>query len=270
MNHTYRHLLLTTALAAGLAASMTTLPRMARADENGTSASDPGFVPQTGQINPGFDQKLPTSFTPRPIPTPEEARAALMMLDSGQVSIGNEPAEGLPPAKPLTADHKVSQNASGGPTASQSGPIENNGSGNTGGGASATTGSGNSGGANAAMPPQPGPIGATAQTMPAKFSKRNDILDRVPIMAFPLRLDEQQRQQIFQAVMADKTQPAADADQFAPASQLPDNIALNETHPLPTDLLGIKLLQGLAYVKGKTKVLLIEPATRTVVDQISL
>jgi hypothetical protein len=54
-----------------------------------------------------------------------------------------------------------------------------------------------------------------------------------------------------------------------PATSLPANVALNETHPLPAGLRGIKLLQGLDYVKGKSKVLLIEPATRVVVDQIT-
>ncbi len=270
MNHSYRHLLVTTALAAGLAAPMVAAPRISQAEENGISSSDPGFVPQSGQINPGFDKKNPASSKPRPIPTPEEARAALMMPDSGQISIGPEAADAMPPAEPVTGDHKVSQNAKGGPTASQIGRISDDGSGNAA-AAGMTTGSGSSGSAtpsNAAAP-QAGPIGATQQTMPAKFSKRNDILDRVPIMAFPLQLDEQQRRQIFQAVMADKTQLAANADHFAPASELPDHIALNDTHPLPAGLRGIKLLQGLNYVKGKSKVLLVEPATRVVVDQIT-
>src|SRR5260370_699433 len=49
----------------------------------------------------------------------------------------------------------------------------------------------------------PGPIGATMQTMPAKFSHRNDLLDHMPVVAWPLPLDEQQRQQIYKAVMED-------------------------------------------------------------------
>jgi hypothetical protein len=36
-----------------------------------------------------------------------------------------------------------------------------------------------------------GPIGATLQTMPAKFSQRNDVLDRLPTMAWPLPLTDQ-------------------------------------------------------------------------------
>ena len=49
--------------------------------------------------------------------------------------------------------------------------------------------------------------------MPAKFSKRNDTLDRVPIMAQPSTLSDQDRQRIYQAAMADKTPAADDADQ---------------------------------------------------------
>ena len=56
--------------------------------------------------------------------------------------------------------------------------------------------------------------------MPAKVSQRNDLLDHLPMMAWPLRLDEQQRQQIYQAVMADKSQPAASADALKPAASL--------------------------------------------------
>ena len=58
-----------------------------------------------------------------------------------------------------------------------------------------------------------GPIGATTQTMPAKFSQRNDVLDRVPTTAWPLPLNEEQRRQIFNSVMADSSPPAAGARQ---------------------------------------------------------
>jgi len=93
--------------------------------------------------------------------------------------------------------------------------------------ANATTGSGSPAAAPA------GPIGATGQTMPAKLSKRNDILDRLPIMALPQPLNDQDRKHIYQAVIADQAPAASDADKLAPASQLNANQALNETHPLP-------------------------------------
>ena len=116
---------------------------------------------------------------------------------------------------------------------------------------------------------RPGPFGATGQTMPSKFSERNDTLDRVPTMAWPNRLTDEERQQIYKAVMADKSQAAADADALKPASELSTDQALNGMHALPESLQGIALLKGLQFVKGKDKVLLVTPSTRTVVDEIS-
>jgi hypothetical protein len=116
--------------------------------------------------------------------------------------------------------------------------------------------------------PLPGPIGATGQTMPAKFSARNDVLDRTPIMAFPIKLSDEERKQIFVSVMADKSQPAADAEKLSPASELSTDQALNGMHPLPDGLRNIDLIQRLKFVKAKDKVLLVEPSTRIVVEQI--
>jgi hypothetical protein len=90
------------------------------------------------------------------------------------------------------------------------------------------------------------PIGATMQTMPAKFSHRNDLLDHIPITAWLLPLNEQQRQQIYKSVMADKSQPAGDAAALKPGDSLP------------------------FYVKGKDKVLLVRPSTGIVVDEASV
>jgi hypothetical protein len=43
---------------------------------------------------------------------------------------------------------------------------------------------------------------------------------------------------------------------------------LNEMHPLPASVSGIAGAQTLAYVKTKSKVFLVNPAVRTVVDEI--
>ena len=114
-----------------------------------------------------------------------------------------------------------------------------------------------------------GPFGATGQTMPAKFSKRNDILDRLPIMAWPMRLTAEERQRIYRAVAADKSEPAPGADTLAPASILSTEQALNGTHALPESLRDLDPLKGVRYVKAKDKVLLITPATRIVVEEIT-
>jgi hypothetical protein len=165
---------------------------------------DPGFVPDTGQINPGSAPK-PWSDAPSQgqQPSQQEARAALMMPDNGVSSAG-----------------------------------------------------------------EAGPIGATLQTMPEKFSDRNKVLDHVPTTAWPLPLNEQQREQIYKTVMADKTQPAGDAAALKPGDFLTYEQTLDE-HPLPPAVTTIDGLQGLEYVKGKDKVLLVRPPNGFVVDEIS-
>jgi len=116
--------------------------------------------------------------------------------------------------------------------------------------------------------PRLGPIGAIGQTMPAKFSKRNDTLDRLPTMAWPLAISDQQRQQVYQTVISDKAS-SIDVSKFKPADQVPPQLALNDMHPLPDTVAKIADLDQLAYIKGKDKVLLVTPATRIVVDVIS-
>lgn len=215
MMNSHRYFLAATALAAGLAAAATVY-----ADK-----LDPGFNPDTGQINPGVAIQVPSQLNEIvKIPSPQEARAAMMM------PVSTQPSTGEPPAAVTTG----------------AAPSSN----------------------GAAAPPPSGPIGSIGQTLPAKISQRNEVLDRLPIMGFPLSLSDQQRRLIFEAVMTDKTQPAAGADSLTPASALTTAQALEGTHEFPSGVRDIAQLQGLAYVKGKTKVLLVRPPTRTVVDEI--
>jgi hypothetical protein len=113
------------------------------------------------------------------------------------------------------------------------------------------------------------PIGANPQTRPAKFSSTNDTLDRIPIMAWPLGLSDQQRQRIYLAVMADKNAPATDIDDLGRTSELPTQVALNELHVLPSSIGNITQVRGLKYVKTMDKVFLVIPASRIVVDAIA-
>lgn len=217
------HVLLVTACAAAIALAVSRTPAVAFDSNNVSTKTDPGFTPDTGQINRGFDEKVPATAPSRPIPTPAEARAAMMNPDNDQAVIGSQGTDAS---------------------------------------ANVTTGSGSPVATSA------GPIGATRQTMPVKLSKREDVLDRLPIMAWPLSLSEQDRQHIYQAVMADKTPAASGADALAPASYLDTDQAMNQMHALPPSVSGIEGVQSLAYVKSKSKVFLVEPATRTVVDEI--
>ena len=218
------------AIAATLALAWLSISVPVRAEDTATQPTNPGFIPNTGQINPGTAQQPSSQSTDfANIPTPEEARAALMAPISRQPSTGDASA--------------------------------------------ATTGSagvqspGSVGAVN--EPPPFGPIGSVGQTVPAKFSKRNDTLDRVPTMALPLPLTDEQRKQIYDAVIADNSQPVAGADALKPASELSPNQALNGMKPLPESVRGIDGVSRLYYLRAKGKVLLIEPATRTVVGQIT-
>jgi hypothetical protein len=106
---------------------------------------------------------------------------------------------------------------------------------------------------------QAGPIGSTLQSKPAKFSHRNDAIDHTPIMGMPFKLDAQQRQQIFQAVMADKTAPAGEHNLMS-ADALPYALAA-DVHPLPESIRGMPILANLDYLKAKEKIYLVTART---------
>jgi len=221
------------ALAAALAACVTwsSTGAPARAQNSTAAPATPGFAPNTGQINPDSEPK-PTSQSGEVanIPTPEEARAALMAPISRQPSSGDSPAA----TTGIAAQGTPSANAS----------------------------------AVSGEPPPSGPISSFGQTIPAKFSKRNDTLDHVPTMAWPLSVNDEQLKQIYDAVMADNSQPVPGADALKPASELSPNQALNGMRPLPESVRNIDGVKGLYYLKAKDKALLIDGATRTVVAQI--
>lgn len=202
--------------------------------EPGTGPTNPGLAAGTGQINTGVEPHPGSQSNQADnIPTPDEARSALMAPISRQPSTGDASAA------------------------------------TTGTGAQVTPGTPDSTANTGTEPPPSGPIGSFGQTIPAKFSKRNDILDHVPTMAIPLPLSDQQRKQIYDAVMADGSQLVAGADELKPSSELSPDQAAGGMHPLPESVRGIDGVSRLYYIKAKEKVFLIEPATRTVVGQIT-
>jgi hypothetical protein len=226
--------------AAALATAAPLFVFAAQADD-ASPATQPGFAPDTGQINPGHAAAPWSAAPPLPQdqqPAQETARAALMAPDNGAPSAGQPP------------------------------PPSPNGQSNNGEANNGTTAAG--AGANAGPSAVPaGPIGATVQTMPAKFSQRNDLLDHMPMMAWPLPLNQQQRQQIYQAVMADTSPPAAETAKLKPADALSFQ-QRRDMHPLPEALAAIDGLKGLQYVKGKDKVLLVRPSTGIIVDEVAM
>jgi hypothetical protein len=93
MRHSQQFAWLAAALAAALA--MPPTPAAAFAGNDVAKSTDPGFTPNTGQINRGFDEKVPTISQPVPIPTPPQARAAIMMPDSNQPALGPQDADAM-------------------------------------------------------------------------------------------------------------------------------------------------------------------------------
>jgi hypothetical protein len=194
------------------------------------NGSKPQVNPNTGQINVDATPRLQSADVGN-MPTPKEAWSALVEPISRQASAGT-------PAAATTGIGGEQPPARGAADVSSE-------------------------------PPPSGPIGSFGQTIPAKFSKRNDTLDHVPIMATPLPLTAEQRKQIYDAVMAEKSQPAAGADKLKPADELSPDQALNGMQPLPESVRGIDGVSRLYFIKSKDKVLLIEPNVRTVVGEIT-
>src|ERR1700726_4696968 len=119
-----------TVSAAVLATATAVAVVVAQASDRSPTV-DPGFVPNTGQINPGHAAEPWSDAPPQaPQPSQEEARAALMMPDNGAPSAG----PGSTPA-PNGAEQLTTGSTSASTTA-------------------------------AAPASSPGPIGATTQTIP--------------------------------------------------------------------------------------------------------
>ena len=293
-----------TVAATALGAAISLSPVMAQVVQDAPKDITPGVNPSTGQINPGVAVQPPAGAPPgandqssggakvtnrappsdthaatnQPIPTPEEARAALMAPDSPDPAIGQV-------ALPPTGAAQTAKSATGDAPAenAKAQQADNNQQSKGGSDAEKTTAQNQSGTATetigsatredmakqAAYNTSPNkPIGSTTQTLPAKFSERNDVLGRMPTMAWPMRLNDEERGKVFDAVMAAKSEPA-DLGKLEPADQLPAELALNAMHPLPQQLAAQPVFNNIQAVKGKDKVLLVNPATRIVVDVIS-
>ncbi len=301
------HLIFTATLATGVSLGALTLG-CAYAAENAPNKTDPGFVPSTGQINPGTPRtqdshsQAVAAEREKKIPTMKEATAAFHSPTPKGPAIGHMPS---PPQPAQSSETAQSANAIGGPAQptapgsptsggaghgaqaagapggssqggqnSQPGAQQNGQAAQQGmqqnatGVSAATTGKGEASPAHETAPSE-WPVGSLNQTAPAKFSERNDTLDRYPIMGwFTLSLNDDERQRIFEAVMGEKSAASADADKLKVSSQVTTQQALNEMKPLPKSL-GIAHVQTLDYIKAKDKVLLVEPATRVVVGELT-
>ena len=102
---------------------------------------------------------------------------------------------------------------------------------------------------------------ADSQTVPAKFSKRNDAIDRLPTMALPaLSLSEEQKRTIADAVRA--ANAPVQSTTAKPAEELPLNVTVQDPPANDTAFAKMK------YVRTQDRILLIEPSNRIVIGEI--
>lgn len=106
-----------------------------------------------------------------------------------------------------------------------------------------------------------------SQTAPAKFSKRTDAADQLPIAAYTLRhLSPDQRSRIFQALhKAMAISGNTLAIEAVIGAELPSGIALHSLQPLPDELTrDMPELTALAFVHDGNKILLASPTMQRV------
>ena len=109
------------------------------------------------------------------------------------------------------------------------------------------------------------PIGASGETTPAKFDPEVAARDRIPIMARPLALTDEQKQQIYDQVMNNDKIPVTHTS-AEPATILPGSVELSDASPALNEQ--IPTMRGYKYVKLPDRVLVVDPPNRIVVGEI--
>jgi hypothetical protein len=102
------------------------------------------------------------------------------------------------------------------------------------------------------------------QTVPAKYSPRNDEIDKTPIVAMSLRLTDEQKRAIAEGVKAANA-PAVQTSAKV-AEELPWQVPMQE---LPPALANDPALAGLKYVRTSDRILLVAPQNRIVVGEVA-
>jgi len=207
---------------------MSSHPMLAAAIACATLFASLAYAESTSSSDPGFDPGT-GQINPGTAPHPWSAAATLPIADPAEVRA----ALLMPDPGTISLGDQTPANGKAQP---------------------GTTGTGSTSGE------EPGPIGSTMQTKPAKFSHRNDVLDHTLTMGTPLRLNAQQRKQVFQAAMTQKTPAPAGTRDFKPADIVPHSLSA-QIHPLPDSIRDIPDLALLAYMKGNDKIYLV--TTRT-------
>jgi hypothetical protein len=109
------------------------------------------------------------------------------------------------------------------------------------------------------------PIGSGPETTPAKFNEDVAARDRIPIMARPLPLSDEQKRRIYDRVMNSAEIPVTQTT-AEPATILPGSVELSELSP-PVDQ-QIPAVRGYKYVKLPDRVLVVSPSDRVVVGEV--
>ena len=104
---------------------------------------------------------------------------------------------------------------------------------------------------------------ADSQTVPAKFSKRNDAIDRVPIMAMAvLALSDEQKKAIMASVKAANS--PVQTTNAKPAEELPWTITVHDLGISAND----PALARMKIVRAQDRILLIDAPNRIVIGEI--
>jgi hypothetical protein len=103
---------------------------------------------------------------------------------------------------------------------------------------------------------------ADSQTVPAKFSARNDKIDNTPIMAMSLGLSDEQKRAIAEAVGRANTPVSQISSK--PSEELPWDVTIHDLPNVTTD----PTLPDVKYVRTPGGILLVRPSNRVVVGEI--
>jgi hypothetical protein len=169
------------------------------------------------------------------------------------------PAQGAP-SSPENENQKANQSLSNPPQSGRTEPSATN-------AASANQG----GDGNAQAPSGPALVNgkldvpgapADSQTVPAKFSPRNDMLDNTAIMAMPLRLTDAQKHKIVESVkLANRPEQTSNAK---PSDELAWDVTVHDLGASAGD----PALAELKYVRTKDRILLVDAPNRIVIGEI--
>ena len=103
---------------------------------------------------------------------------------------------------------------------------------------------------------------ADSQTVPAKFSERNNAIDNLPILGMSLGLNDAQKRAILDSVRAANAPVATSTAKVS--DELAWTVVVNDLPASASD----PALAKVKYVRLSDRVLLIEPANRIVIGEI--